>query len=472
VIDVLLVCSIVWLNHDQVGGNGCDNTWTARNDDLAGVARGATLHTGANDWRMWLKERNRLTHHVGPHQGAVCVVMLKERNKRGGHGDHLLRRYVHEVDARWLNKLEALALTAVDALANKVRVAIELCVRLGDRVALLFVGGEVDHVGRDATLLDAAIRRLNEAELIDAAEGCERADQADVRAFWRLNWADAAVVAVVNVANVEAGALSRESAWPECREASLAGEFGEWVGLIHELAQLRAAEELLHCRHNWAHVDERAWGRLVVFLNGHALLDDALHAQEADAEGVHDQLAVGAHAAVAKVVGHVTMCATLVREDQVANNCGEVFARQRVHLWSWKLNAHALCRLAEALGELVATNATQVITTTVEEEVLNERSCVVAGWWITRSKTLVHLNECLAASCGAILLKGVCKKRMLRIAWESREESSDLIVGLVANGAKQRRGSNLALAINLDVELILAARLELEPCATVWNHFR
>ena len=215
VIDVLLVCSAVWLNHDQVGGNGCDNTWAARDDHLAGVARGATLNTGAHDWRVWLKEWNCLTHHVGTHQGAVCVVMLKERNQRGGHRDHLLWRYVHEVNARWLNKFEAIALTAVDALAHKVRVAIKLGVCLGNCVALLFVGGEVDHVGRDAALLDAAVWRLDEAELVDAAEGRERTDQSDVWSFWRFNWADAAVVAVVDVANVEAGALSRESAWPE-----------------------------------------------------------------------------------------------------------------------------------------------------------------------------------------------------------------------------------------------------------------
>ena len=253
-----------------------------------------------------------------------------------------------------------------------MRVAVEFGVRLSDRVALLFVGGEVDHVGRDAAILHAAIWRLNEAQLVDATEGRERTDQSDVWSFWRFNWADAAVVAVVDVANVEAGALSRKSARPECREAALAGEFGEWVRLIHELAQLRAAEELLHCGHNWAHVDERAWRCLVVFLNGHALLDDALHAQEADTEGVHDQLAVGAHAAVAKVVGHVTMCATLICEDQVPNDCGEVFAREGAHLWSRKLDAHALCRLAEALSELVAADATQVVASTIKEEILNK----------------------------------------------------------------------------------------------------
>ena len=141
--------------------------------------------------------------------------MLKEWNQRSGNRDHLLWRHVHEVDAGRLNKFEAIALTAVDALAHKVRVAIELGVRLGDRVALLFVGGQIDHVGCDAALLDAAVWRLDEAELVDAAEGCERTDQSDVWSFWRFNWADAAVVAVVDVANVEAGALSRESAWPE-----------------------------------------------------------------------------------------------------------------------------------------------------------------------------------------------------------------------------------------------------------------
>ena len=113
------------------------------------------------------------------------------------------------------------------------------------------------------------------------------------------------------------------------------------------------------------------------------------------------------------------MRATLVREDQVTNNCGEVFAREDAHLWSWKLDAHALCCFAEALGELVATDAAQVITSTVEEEILDERSRVVAGWWIARSQSLVHLNECLAARCRAILLKRVREIWMLRIAGES-----------------------------------------------------
>ena len=61
---------------------------------------------------------------------------------------------------------------------------------------------------------------------------------------------------------------------------------------------------------------------------------------------------------------------------------------------------------------------------------------------------------------------------MLRVRCHSREESDDLIVRLKANGAEERRCSNLALAVDLYVELILAARLKLKPCASIWNHLR
>ena len=61
---------------------------------------------------------------------------------------------------------------------------------------------------------------------------------------------------------------------------------------------------------------------------------------------------------------------------------------------------------------------------------------------------------------------------MLWVARHAREESSNLIVRLVANSAQQRCSRELALSVNLDVELILPARLKLKPCATVWNDLR
>ena len=109
-------------------------------------------------------------------------------------------------------------------------------------------------------------------------------------------------MAVVDVADVEPGALAGQAARAEGREAPLGGELGQRVGLVHELRELAAAEELLHRRHDGADVDEGVRRRLVDLLDRHALAHDALHAQQADAERVLDQLAVGADAAVAEVV--------------------------------------------------------------------------------------------------------------------------------------------------------------------------
>jgi len=64
----------------------------------------------------------------------------------------------------------------------------------------------------------------------------------------RLDRADAAVVRRVHVAHFETGALARQAARPERREAALVGDFGQRIGLIHELRKLRGAEELAHRR--------------------------------------------------------------------------------------------------------------------------------------------------------------------------------------------------------------------------------
>ena len=77
---------------------------------------------------------------------------------------------------------------------------------------------------------------------------------------------------------------------------------GERVRLVHELRQLRGAEELLQRRHDRADVDDRLRRDRVGVLGREALAHDALHAVEADPERLLDQLADGAQAAVAEVL--------------------------------------------------------------------------------------------------------------------------------------------------------------------------
>jgi hypothetical protein len=134
------------------------------------------------------------------------------------------------------------------------------------------------------------------------AKVARRADQADVRAFRRLDRAHAAVVAEVHVADLEAGPLTAETAGAERREAATVGEARQRVDLVHELRQLGGSEELLDGRDHGADVDERLRGDGLDVLGGHALAHHALHAAEADADLVLDQLAHRADAAVGEVV--------------------------------------------------------------------------------------------------------------------------------------------------------------------------
>ena len=155
---------------------------------------------------------------------------------------------------------------------------------------------------RHLAALDDAVRRLDEAELGHGRHRGERADQADVRALRRLDRAHAPVVGRVDVAHLDRRALAREAAGAERREAPPVREPGERVRLVHELRQLRGAEELLQRRDDRPDVDDRLRRDRVDVLGRHPLADDALHPVEADAERLLDQLAGRAQAPVAEVL--------------------------------------------------------------------------------------------------------------------------------------------------------------------------
>ena len=80
------------------------------------------------------------------------------------------------------------------------------------------------------------------------------------------------------------------------------GQARQRVDLVHELRQLDGAEELLDGGDDRADVDQRLRRDGLDVLGGHALADDPLHAGQADAHLVLDQLADRADAAVGEVV--------------------------------------------------------------------------------------------------------------------------------------------------------------------------
>ena len=82
---------------------------------------------------------------------------------------------------------------------------------------------------------DFSERRLDETEFVDARIRCKMTDETDVRSFRCRDRADAPVVRMVYVANLESRPLTGESARAHGRKAPLMLKLRERVRLIHEL---------------------------------------------------------------------------------------------------------------------------------------------------------------------------------------------------------------------------------------------
>ena len=87
------------------------------------------------------------------------------------------------------------------------------------------------------------------------------------------------------------------------------------IGLVHELRQLRAAEELLQRRGYRADVDQCRWRRLCR-MRRHPVLDYTLHPHQTSVQLVLDQLAYRPHAPVLEVVYVVRLDLVAIDRDQ------------------------------------------------------------------------------------------------------------------------------------------------------------
>ena len=315
-------------NNDLVGVDILNGAVMGGQDADTGVGGGLVLHAGGDQRLLGDHQRHGLTLHVGAHQCTVAVVVLKERDAGRSDGNHHTRRNVHVVDLRSIELLDVVAVAAGDAGTDEVVVLVQRLVGLSDDILVLLVGGHIDDLIGDSAggLVDLAVRGLNEAVLVDLGVGGQIGDQTDVRAFRRLDGAQTAIVGVVNVADLEACAVTGQTAGAQSGQTALVGQLGQRVVLVHELGQRAGTDELFDGGDDRADVDQALRGDLAVFLilQGHALTDDALHAGEADAELVLQQLTDAADAAVAQMVDLIGGADAVVKAQQVVDGGKDV----------------------------------------------------------------------------------------------------------------------------------------------------
>ena len=282
--------------------------------------------------------------------------------------------------------------------------------RSDDLVLLLVSGDPVDLVSSNA-VLDATIRSLDEAVLVHAGVQRERTDQADVGAFGGLDGAHTGVVRVVDVADgrrrvgttAGTGLVAGKTAGAEGRPTALVRQTGQRVGLVHELGELRRAEELLDGRHDRTDVDQALRRDLVDVLRAHTLANHALHAvpyrcgtgwQQARRPYGYDGCRSGRYRPVLKP--GVPAASEL---EEVAQRGDDVLIGQH------PTTSSAVSR-PSFLFDLVATHARQVVTLRVEEQALEEAARSVDGRGLARTQATIDLDKSILARKGGIALDG------------------------------------------------------------------
>ncbi len=165
------------------------------------------------------------------------------------------------------------------------------------------------------------------------------------------------------------------------------GEFGQRVGLIHKLGELRAAEELPDRGHYRADVDQDAGGDGLGAQDAHPLPDHPLQAQQADAKLVLNQLADGAYPAVAQVVNVVRAVVAVVNQDDMFYYADDVFLGQRFL---------ALRDVQpQPLVELIPPHVPQVVARRVEKEVPDQLAGVFNVGRVSGAQLAVDVEQCL-----------------------------------------------------------------------------
>ncbi len=386
-------------HHDPGAVDLLDDTVALGDHNGAGVDGHDRLHAGADQRRVGLYQRHGLTLHVGAHQRAVGVIVFEEGNEGGGDRHDLLRRHVHHVDVGLGQQLRFTVDPARDQIIDDLAV-LQLDVGLGDDVLGLFHRRNIDDVVRGLAVLDPTVGAFDEAVLVHPGVRRQRVDQADVRAFRRFDRADPAVVGRVHVADFKARALTRQTARSKRRQATLVGDFRQRVGLVHELGQLRRPEEFAHGGGRRLGVDQVVRHDRVDIDRGHALLDGALHPQQADAVLVLQQLTDRTHPAVAQVVDVVDLTLTILQADQDLQDLEDVVLAQHADFV-------ADFRGFEAHVHLHAADRAEVVALRVEEQGVEHRFGGFRGRRLARAHHAIDVEQCFFAAAVLVHAQGV-----------------------------------------------------------------
>ena len=331
----LLVGSAVVTDTYNGSVNKFHNTVTLGSNLRTGVAYKLSFQACTNYRGFRTKQRHSLAHHVRTHQGTVRVVMFKERNQRCGNRRNLCRRNIHKVNLLRFHNREVGIKTRLNAVTNKRPVIVKRGITLCNNLTLLYFGRQINNfvvIYINLRILHLAVRSLYKAQVVYLRIHAQRRNQTDIRAFRRFNRAETAVMRIVNVAHLETGTLTRQTAGTQRRHTALVSHFGQRVSLVHKLRQRVCTEERIDYRRYGLGVNQVNWSEILVITHVHTLADSTRHTGQTNTELVVKLLANRTHATVRQVVNIVNVGFRVNQFYKVLYNRNYILLCQDAHI--------------------------------------------------------------------------------------------------------------------------------------------
>ncbi len=160
-------------DHDARRIDLVDEPGAPRRDGGAGIPCDDGFHASADKRSVGPNERHGLALHIGAHERAVGVVVLKEGDQGGGDRYELLWRNIHEIDAFARDHDDVARVPAHNKILGQCPLSVERCIRLRDVIFGLLHRRKINHLVRNAAILEPLVRRLYEPIFIDARESRE-----------------------------------------------------------------------------------------------------------------------------------------------------------------------------------------------------------------------------------------------------------------------------------------------------------
>ena len=175
---------------------------------------------------------------------------------------------------------------------------------------------------------------------------------------------------------------------------------GQRIGLIHELAQLAAPEEILNHggKRFGIHQPLRHQRPLVGVKQRHPLADQPLRARQPDTALVFQQFAHGAHPAAAEVVNIINVLFALADAHQMLDGGHHILDIQRAQI------AIHLAVKPHTLVDLVPAHAPEVIPARIKEKPAQQLPRIRRRGRVTGPQAMINIFQRIIRGMGRIRL--------------------------------------------------------------------